>query len=204
MIIFGWRVRFATRGNGVFFCPNCGGDRQYLLQQGRRWFTLFFIPMIPLGHVGEEFVHCTSCNRDFTVRALDNPTTTALGEHLVAAMREAVVWLLRTTTPDAAVVGAALKVLSSFAQRPWSEAELQADLANLDVGGLSARLATLSTSLGPQGKESVLAGCAVVAVADGAINDEERQVLDHVAASLTMTPAHARGVIPQVVERAGL
>jgi hypothetical protein len=204
MIIWGWRVRFMTLGNGVFFCPNCGGDRQYLRQRGRRWFTLFFLPLIPLAWVGEEFVHCSTCNRDFSLRALDNPTTATLGEQLVAGIREAVVWLLRTSTPSPAAVAVALKTLSSFADRPWSEAELQADLANLDVGGLAGRLATLAGSLSPQGKESFLAGCAVVAIADGSIDDEERRVLDHVAASLTMTPAHARGVIAQVTERAGL
>jgi hypothetical protein len=204
ILIWGWRVRFKTLAQGVFFCPTCGGDRQYSRQQGRRWFTLFFLPVIPLGHVGEEFVHCDTCRQDYKLRALDNPTTAALGEHLMAATREAVVWLLRTATPGAAAVAAALDVLSASAGRPWTEPELQADVANLDVGGLSARLATLAGSLTTQGKESFLAGCTRVAVADGAIGDEARRTLDHVAASLGMTPAHARGVIAQTVEQAGL
>jgi tellurite resistance protein len=43
-----------------------------------------------------------------------------------------------------------------------------------------------------------------LAVADGTLTDDERKLLDHIAASLRMTPAHARGVITQVGEQAGL
>ena len=60
MIIWGWRVRKKTIGTGVFFCPGEGGDRNYEHKQARRWFTIFFIPLIPLKELG-DFVECTSC-----------------------------------------------------------------------------------------------------------------------------------------------
>jgi hypothetical protein len=204
LIIFGWRVRFKAIAQGVFFCPSCGGDRQYSLQQGRRWFTLFFIPVIPLGYVGEQFVHCDTCRRDYMPAILQKPTTATLSDHLVGATREAVVWLLRTTTVRPFTTAAALDVLSSAVNRPWTETELEADVANLDVSGLGARLGTLSGSLSTHGKEAFLAGCTRVAAAGGVLADEQRRILDHIAASLDMSPAHARGVIEQTVEQAGL
>jgi hypothetical protein len=203
LIIFGWRVRFKTVAQGVFFCPSCGGDRHYSLQQARRWFTLFFIPVIPLGHVGDQFVHCDTCRQDYQPAILHKPTTATLSEHLVGATREAIVWLLRTTTIDPATRAVALEVLSSAVNRPWTEEELQADVANLDVNGLTARLATLSASLNTHGKEAFLAGCTRVAAAGG-VAAEQRRVLDHIASALDMSPAHARGVIEQTVEQAGL
>jgi len=51
-----WR----TVQQGTFHCPQCGAARQYLHRAGRRWFTLFFIPVIPLNSVGEVVV-CTTC-----------------------------------------------------------------------------------------------------------------------------------------------
>jgi hypothetical protein len=73
MLIFGWTVLFKTLDTGVFHCPCCGGDRQYRIQQARRWFTLFFIPLIPLGVVGEH-VECTSCRTTFGSAVLRTPT----------------------------------------------------------------------------------------------------------------------------------
>jgi hypothetical protein len=204
ILIWGWRVRFKTLMEGVFFCPTCGGDRSFARKQGRNWFTLFFIPLIPLAHVGDEFVECTTCKSGYRPSVLQLPTSAALADNLVAATREALAWLLRTAPHGPAAVATALEILSRAANRPWTEPELRADIAGLDVSGLPNRLAALAGVLNEHGKESFLGGCTRVAAADGTITDQERQLLDNVAASLTMTPAHARGVIAQVTEQAGL
>ena len=46
LIIFGLRVFYRTIAQGTFHCRRCGGDRQYRHRAGRRWFTLFFLPVI--------------------------------------------------------------------------------------------------------------------------------------------------------------
>jgi hypothetical protein len=201
-IVWGFRVRFRTIGQGVFFCPSCGGDRQYQMQQAKRWFTLFWIPLIPLKDVGDPFVQCATCRKGYRPEILNQPTSASLSESLVAAMRCALVWMLRLEAPAPATVNTALEVLSSTANRPWTEGELQADIAQLDVGSLAGQLANLASALSEHGRESFLAGCARVAAADGVLTDGERGLLDNVASSLGMTPAHARGVIAQVAEQA--
>jgi hypothetical protein len=60
MIIFGWKVRLAKRGGGTFQCPVCNAPRAYEHIAARNWFTLFFIPLIPLRNKG-EFVRCSLC-----------------------------------------------------------------------------------------------------------------------------------------------
>jgi len=204
IFIWGWRVRFRTVAEGVFFCQVCGGDRTYHRKQGRRWITIFFIPMIPLNNVGDEFVECATCRNAYRLTVLNQPTSAALSENLVTATRAAIAWLLRAGTPAPATVAAALQVLSSAANRPWTEPELESDIAHLDVSGLPGQLALLASVLNDHGRESFLTGCARVSAADGEITDAERALLDNVAASLGMTPAHARGVIAQVVEQAGI
>ena len=203
IIVWGWRVRFRTLGQGVFFCPSCGGDRHYNMQQGKRWFTLFWIPFIPLKDVGEPFVQCTTCRNAYKPAVLNQPTSAALSEALVSAMRGALVWLLRVEAPTPVTIGAAVEVLSATAQRPWSEVELESDVASLDLGTLANQLAGLATALNDHGRERFLADCARVAAADGVISDGERNLLNNVASSLTMTPAHAMGVITQVTQQAG-
>jgi hypothetical protein len=69
LIIWGVRVFFNSTGQGVFQCPRCGGDRQYRRRSGRRFFTVFFIPLIPLNRVGEH-VQCGNCRTRFHVDVL--------------------------------------------------------------------------------------------------------------------------------------
>jgi hypothetical protein len=58
--IVGLRLRHSTAGTGTFRCPNERGDRSYERVRARRWFTLFFIPLIPLG-TRREWVRCRGC-----------------------------------------------------------------------------------------------------------------------------------------------
>jgi hypothetical protein len=206
LLIWGFKVRFKTLLQGVFFCPSCGGDRQFERKQGRRWFTFFFIPVIPLNNVGDEFVECTTCRQAYKTSVLDMPTTATVSNDLTLASREAVVWLLRSmAVVEPASTRAALDVLSMAANRRWSEPELQHDLATLEVSGLPARLRTLAGVLNEHGRETFLSGCVrVAAPGGGPINEGQLSLLDNIAGSLGMTPAHARGVVAQVQEQARL
>lgn len=61
MIIFGTRNRFKTIGSGQFYCPHCQAQRTYEHKQAKRYFTLYFVPLIPMGDLG-EFVECQTCH----------------------------------------------------------------------------------------------------------------------------------------------
>lgn len=69
MIIFGTRNRFKTLGTGGFYCPHCQTQRNYEHKQAKRYFTLYFVPLIPLGDLG-EFVECQTCHMTYTADVL--------------------------------------------------------------------------------------------------------------------------------------
>jgi hypothetical protein len=200
MIIFGWRGRAGVIARGVFACPHCGADRQYLHKRMRRWFTLFFIPVIPLNALG-EFVQCESCKQSFKTMVLDAPTTATLQNELAWAMREALTTLLRASrTPGAE--SAATTILIEVSGHSWTEQELAADIAGLDTAHLQARLAMLAGVLNDQGKERFLTMCAQVATTGGVIDVDARAAVEQIAAGLLMTPAHTRGIIDQTADSA--
>lgn len=60
-LLFGLTTRYTTLEQGQFDCPNEGGVRPYRRERSRRWFTLFFIPLVPLGR-GDQWVRCGSCD----------------------------------------------------------------------------------------------------------------------------------------------
>jgi len=98
LIIFGFRVFYRTLAEGTFHCRKCGGDRQYRRRSGRRFFTLFFLPVIPLNAVGEH-VQCTTCKTRYVVEVLNQPTTAQMQAALPAGMRSAVSAMLRSGDP---------------------------------------------------------------------------------------------------------
>ena len=84
MIIFGWRTRESTTGSGTFTCPHCRTSQVYRHVTYRRWFTLYFLPVIPLGRLGEQ-LECQGCLRCFAPQVLDLP---ADEEPIVAALAD--------------------------------------------------------------------------------------------------------------------
>src|SRR5487761_1639188 len=89
LIIWGLRVVYRTLGHGVFFCRRCGGDRQYRHRTGRRFITVFFIPLIPLTKAGEH-VQCTTCKTRYVMDVLSLPTAAQMQTALPSGMRAAV------------------------------------------------------------------------------------------------------------------
>jgi hypothetical protein len=78
MIIFGTKPRMKTIGSGTFYCPRCQTNRQYELKQGKNYFTLYFVPIFPVGDLG-ELVECQTCHMTFKsdVLKLKPPTPKA-------------------------------------------------------------------------------------------------------------------------------
>lgn len=69
MIVFGWRTRLAILWEGMFACPYERQHRQARLREARRWFTLFWIPVIPLARLGRA-VECSGCGLSFKEQVL--------------------------------------------------------------------------------------------------------------------------------------
>ncbi len=61
IILFGLRRRIQRLGTAFFLCPYCQTPAAQVVTRVRRYFTLFFIPVVPLG--GKYVVTCTMCGR---------------------------------------------------------------------------------------------------------------------------------------------
>jgi len=72
LLIMGMKARLKVLAEGMFACPNEGGEHHYRHVSARRWFTLFWIPVLPLGRLG-EYVECTSCGAQYDTTVLGQP-----------------------------------------------------------------------------------------------------------------------------------
>jgi len=204
LIIFGLRARYRTLAEGTFYCPREGGDRSYRKRQARRWFALFFIPIIPLKVLG-EFIECRSCGAAYDERMLTMPTAASMMGNLANAMRQAVVSMI---TADGAITDdekdKGFEVMQRYADTPYTMENLEDDLKDLKHGDLATQMAEVAGMLTDHGKESLLAACVEIAASDGSIDDSELAEIKNAGAALGMSPAHVKGVILEAKAQLGL
>ena len=66
IIFFGWRTITSQRPDSPVntVCPACRQQANIVAMQARDWFTLFFIPVLPISGA-KPFVKCTACQTCF-------------------------------------------------------------------------------------------------------------------------------------------
>ena len=202
LIIWGLRVIYRTLGLGVFFCRRCGGDRQYRHRAGRRFITVFFIPLIPLAKTGEH-VQCLNCKTRYVTEVLKLPTTAGMQLAVSAGMRALVVAMLRVGDPASPLARRrAIEAVVGTGERGYDEAALDADLEE-PTETEAPKIAAFGGQLQVEAKEWYLAEAIRIALADGPLTGPERVAAVHLATALGMTQAQAVGVITLTGQNAG-
>jgi hypothetical protein len=202
LIIFGLRVFYRTIAQGTFHCRRCGGDRQYRHRAGRRWFTLFFLPVIPLNTVGEH-VQCTTCRTRYVTEVLSQPTTAQMQAALPAGMRAAASAMLRSGDPASAVSRQrAIEAVIGSGVPNYDEAMLNADLMQ-PFEAIRPALNQVGGQLTVQAREWYLVEVIRVALADGPLSETERQAALAIGLDLGMTQAQVVGVVAMTEQSAG-
>lgn len=66
-IIFGWPKRTKEHGPTMpEHCGNCDNQVYFSLFKARRWFSLYFIPVLPLSRA-ERFLMCSVCGAGYEI-----------------------------------------------------------------------------------------------------------------------------------------
>ncbi|OAH09539.1 TerB family tellurite resistance protein [Streptomyces jeddahensis] len=202
--ILGIRTVWTTVGDGEFFCPGCGGDRNYQRRTGRRRFLLFGVPLAARSAVG-PVVECSACGHRFGTDVLDHPTTTRLAAMLRDAVHTVALAVLASGgSPSRAALETAVAAVRCAGSDDCTEEQLAALIEALaaDTGrllpeqcgsslaGLAIELHEaldpLAPHLVPAGRESILLQAARIALADGPYTPAERDVLTTVGRALTL------------------
>ncbi|MFD0903073.1 hypothetical protein [Actinomadura sediminis] len=203
MIIFGWRVVFFTLGKGVFHCPQCGGDREYRRRQGRNFFTLFFIPVLPLNKTGGEIVECGTCRGRWAPGVLEVPTTAQLAHMPAMLLRMAIAQVLRSGDyTHAPARSRAVAVVRQAGETGYDESALNADLGR-PFDEVRREMSRASSALAPEARESILRAAAEIALMDGPLSVSEQDTLGAVGADLELTRVQITGVVSLARQASG-
>jgi hypothetical protein len=202
LIIWGLRVIYRTLGQGVFFCRRCGGDREYRHRAGRRFVTVFFIPLIPLSRTGEH-VKCLTCKTRYVTEALRLPTTVQMQLALAEGTRALVAAMVRAGDPAGPQARRrAIEAVAGAGEPGYDENALNADLAE-PAGAARPKITALGDQMQVQAREWYLAEAVRIGMADSPLTSAERNAAGHIAACLGLTRAQAIGVIMLTEQGAG-
>lgn len=194
LIIWGLRVFFRTIGEGVFHCQRCGGDRQYRLRAGRRFITVFFIPLIPLNKVGEH-VQCATCGTRYHTDVLTMPTAAQMQAALPAGMRAgACIMLHAGGLSSGPARQRAVEAIAHSGAQGYDSSALDADLTKTPQDA-TAELGRVGAQLAVPAREWFLAEVVRIGMADGPLTDGEREAAHVIGAGLGMTQAQTLGVV---------
>jgi tellurite resistance protein len=200
LIIFGTRgVTYGSEG-GQFFCPDCEGKQQYLHKRVRRFFTLYFIPLIPLDLLG-EYVECQSCTSTYQTSILSfDPQKNADAEEAEfqkAMRRVLVLMMLADGVIEDSEIAAIQSILGKLEEREVTRGEIESEIkaAQSEASNIESYCRRMAGFLNDSGREMVIKAAILVAGADGKVEESERDALASIATALNMSRAHFSGII---------
>ncbi len=192
--VWGVKVRSRVVERTTFVCPRCGVDRDGSELVRQRWFTVLYVPLVPLAML-EPVIECGACGHQCDLGVLDIPTSDQLSRYLEDAMRRAVATVVRAAGADDVATRTAAVAAMRSAGHDYDDVTLNDDVRMLAGDGAALSLRRLVDELTPHGKQSFLHRMAAVAQADGSLSADERRALVEIGVALGMPAPHINGVL---------
>jgi hypothetical protein len=191
MIIFGTTSLDSTKESGAFHCPRCAMQRGYRWINVNRFFTLYFIPLIPLGSAG-EYIKCDSCGGTYGTEVLSyNPEEDRA--EMIATIRRLLVLLLvqaRKTGPDK--VEALRNVFHEYLDEDVPASVIQQEMQQAQQAGVSLNNFARQSAddFSEDGISLVMVAAKEVIASGGFLSDFDKDVLRELGRGLgVLAPA---------------
>lgn len=201
MLIFGTRGIPSANEAGKFFCPICASEHDYRRMVVRRFFTLYFVPLIPLGTEG-SYIECKKCHGTFADEVL-NPDTSEFPQNSFlkeTLLRLMTMMMLADKVVRAEEIRAISELYNTFFDDEISEDDIRA--TSMDpknhYENIDRFLSHQRSFLNDVGKEVTIRALLLIAMSDGELLENELAFAKRVSEALGMTRIHYQGVISDV------
>ncbi len=196
MIIFGTSSRESVRDQGSFLCPRCSMQRAYQLKSVDRYFSLYFIPLIPIGSAG-TYVQCLSCGGTFAEEVLTWDPEAERQKTFDQIKRMLVMVLLAARQTSAQHVARLQNAYASLTDVVLMEEEIYKEIgvaqqANVEPIQFFKREAA---GLSEEGKVIVLKAAHDMLVVSGRAGPDEEVLLRQIGKALSMPKRHIETVL---------
>ncbi len=204
MIIYGTRGVKSTISTGNFHCPQCETLEEYRHRKVRKFFTLYFIPIIPLNSLG-EFVECRRCKSTFITEVLtqdnDSENRQFMALYLHAIRHSMVLIMLADGIIEDSEKTAVLAIINSHGHNDMTMRELEAYIVEVQNEGkdITTYLKEVGPALNEHGKEMIIKSALEVAASDGHMDMTELQEISVMGEALGMDKSHLKNVLKEAL-----
>lgn len=202
MIIFGTRGVKSTIKSGDFSCPQCESHNPYRHRKVTKFFTLYFIPIIPLGSLG-EYVECKRCKGTFIPRVLESNSQNK--EAFMAVYEQAikhsmVLIMLADGEVDQNEKDQVLSIINKFGHNDWFMPQLEVYITEVQQKSedVTTYLKKVGPALNEHGKETIIKCALSVAAADGHIDKSEVALITRMGQAMEMSGSHVKGIFNEL------
>jgi len=201
IIVYGtYGITYSKGEPGQFHCPTCSATQAYRHRRVRRFFHIFFIPLIPLNLAG-EYVECGTCKGTYKLEVLAMMKGIAngvahasqqlpLSEGQRGVRRILALMLLADGRVEESELTAIIEFLRYSERRDVTRDEVLAEIeaARREPADVEAYCRNMMGFLNEQGRADVLKAAQVIASADGHVDPAEQRLLERIGVALGMRP----------------
>jgi hypothetical protein len=206
IVIYGTRTVSSFLNSGNFLCPHCHSAQPFVRKSARRYFTLYFIPLVPLDRQG-EYVECQTCLRQYGGDTIDDyqeeqraKLEASIQEEYTEYVKRMMV-LMALAEGEGAISDAKIDgIRASYEEISGTamtrrEVEREFYLVRLAKTGMAPYSRRFEGVLEERGKVALIQSVYKVATADGPIGANSQKFLDQVATEIDITPTHLRQIL---------
>lgn len=190
---------------GMFHCPQCNGNQNYAHKKVTNFFTLYFIPLIPLGRLG-EYVECQTCRQTYIPRVLEqsreNSTEHIQGEYEKAIRHSMVLMMLADGDVREEEMVMVQKVINKFSSQPISMEELRDYVQETQKKpeDITTYIHRITPLLNEHGKEMVIRCALAISASDGKVDKSELTMIMALANAMQMSKTHLDGIFRSLTQ----
>jgi uncharacterized tellurite resistance protein B-like protein len=201
MIIYGATNITISGTRGQFYCPRCGHSADYREKNVRRFFTLYFVPLIPLKIV-ESYLQCGGCKGRFAADALhltkddyERKSRDAFAQSLLRAM--VLTMIADGTVDDDELTEVERLFAQNSAESELGRDELVKQVALATQAGLSVidYLSRIADHLSETQKNEMIRCCFLVSTAAGELREQQLKQLYEFPSALGVQENRFRDII---------
>jgi uncharacterized tellurite resistance protein B-like protein len=205
LLIFGISDVKKVVQSGKFDCPRCGPNIPFKHKNVREYFTLYFLPIIPLDILG-EYVECQGCNSTFDAGILSHQAEQFDGA--VQALFEIAIFkvLVLMSLADGKVEAEEIKRIAAMCNEL-----LESDISEIEIvreqkaetrrkRSVESYLKEIRPLLNDENKKNVLRAMIFVAGADGEMVNSEFELLRKAAKALHINRKRLKKILAEFVE----
>lgn len=207
ILIWGTKGVTYTKDVGLFWCPCCESEQNYRRRRCRRFFHLYWIPLMPLQIAG-EYIECSGCKGTYRLQVLDHDPErdkTAFEAEFARAVKHVLVGMMLA---DGRVKSGEIEAVMSMYERVTGQELPPTEVVDLFTAimpfpvSVTDVLCDLAPVLNEEGKQLVIKAAFFVAASDGCVDPSEHQMLESIGAALEMHPSQVEAAVTSLMDAA--